>query len=122
GHPVGGSVVFSIGAPSASPPDVEEAVDWTVRTGLWAGKVLLYVGLFIGAGGAFAHAWLLEGARHGRATILSALSVGLIGAVASVGFQGLDALDVDAGHIADVSIWRAGIDTSFGLTIMTAIL
>src|SRR5262245_30414109 len=95
GHPVGGSVVFSIGAPSAARPDVEEPVDWTVRAGLWTGKVLLYVGLFIGAGGAFALAWLLEGARHGRAVIFTALSLGLLGAAVSVGFQGLDALDVE---------------------------
>ena len=33
GHPVGGSVIFSIGAPSAAPPVIAEAADWSVRLG-----------------------------------------------------------------------------------------
>ncbi|TGQ20504.1 copper resistance protein CopC, partial [Mesorhizobium sp. M00.F.Ca.ET.220.01.1.1] len=41
GHPVGGSLLFSIGAPSA-PPAVSEAVDWQQRAAIWIGKVLLY--------------------------------------------------------------------------------
>ncbi|MDP3899126.1 MAG: copper resistance protein CopC, partial [Mesorhizobium sp.] len=57
GHPVGGSVVFSVGAPSAAPA-VGEAIDQSVRAALWVGKVTLYVGLFFGIGGVFAGAWL----------------------------------------------------------------
>ncbi|TJW40496.1 MAG: copper resistance protein CopC, partial [Mesorhizobium sp.] len=53
GHPVGGSVLFSIGAPSAAPA-VAEAVDRGLRSAIWVGKVFLYVGLFLGVGGAFA--------------------------------------------------------------------
>ncbi|TJV91134.1 MAG: copper resistance protein CopC, partial [Mesorhizobium sp.] len=44
GHPVGGSVLFSIGAPSAAPA-VSEAVDRGLRSAIWIGKVFLYVGL-----------------------------------------------------------------------------
>ena len=51
GHPVGGSSIFSIGAPSASQPAAMENADWLVRSALWVSKVGLYVGLFLGIGG-----------------------------------------------------------------------
>jgi copper transport protein len=58
GHPVGGSLMFSIGAPSAQPAaDADSRAEPGVRTVLWAAKVVLYVGLFAGIGGAFFCAW-----------------------------------------------------------------
>ena len=122
GHPVSGSVVFSIGEASAAPPVVEDAVDWTVRAGLWAGKVALYAGLFIGAGGAFAIGWLLRGERHGRSAVLAAIATGLAGALVSAGFQGLDALGAPSARLADPVIWWTGMGTSFGRTVVVAIL
>ncbi|TIV48324.1 MAG: copper resistance protein CopC, partial [Mesorhizobium sp.] len=41
GHPVGGSALFSIGAPSVA-PFAAETVDWSLRTAIWVGKLLLY--------------------------------------------------------------------------------
>ena len=32
GHPMGGSVIFSIGAPSAAPPVTTDDIDWQVRS------------------------------------------------------------------------------------------
>ena len=61
GHPVGGALMFSIGAPSAQPAaDADSRADRGVRTALWAIKVVLYVGLFVGIGGAFFWAWIAE--------------------------------------------------------------
>lgn len=51
GHPIGGSVVFSIGEVSTQPPPVHEAIDWAVRAGVPGSRVALYVGLFIGRAG-----------------------------------------------------------------------
>jgi len=122
GHPIAGSVVFSIGAPSAQAPVVEEQVDWTIRSGLWAAKLALYVGLFIGAGGVFARAVLMPGIRSGSRMLGGALALGAVGAVAGLGFQGLDALGATADRIVDPAIWSAGFGTSFGDTVFTALI
>lgn len=122
GHPVGGSVIFSVGEASAAPPVVEEATDWLVRAGIWAGKVALYVGLFVGVGGAFAMAWLLRGEPHGRVVVLAAITTGVLGAIVSAGFQGLDALGAPTSHLADPLVWSTGMNTSFGRTVVVAVL
>src|SRR5205085_517352 len=59
GHPVGGSLVFSVGTPSAQLPDgALPLADPAVRAALWAAKVAIYLGLFVGIGGAFFRAWI----------------------------------------------------------------
>lgn len=122
GHPVGGSVVFSIGEASAEPPLVEEAIDWAVRAGTLGSRVALYVGLFIGVGGTFASLWLLGGSRSGRCAVAAALGIGFLGALASVGFQGLDALDAPAAHIAEPIAWSTAMATSLGRTVIAALV
>src|SRR5207248_11793786 len=54
GHPVGGVVMFSVGA--ASEPPSAQALstgDPAVRAAFWAAKLAIYVGLLLGIGGAF---------------------------------------------------------------------
>lgn len=119
GHPVGGSVLFSIGAPSAAPA-VAEAVDRGLRSAIWIGKVFLYVGLFLGVGGAFAIAWLAQGGRAGQRIVIAAILGGLVAAPLSLGLQGLDALGAPLARLAQPDIWKAGLGTSFGWTVLIA--
>ncbi|BAV47951.1 copper resistance protein CopC [Mesorhizobium loti] len=121
GHPVGGSLLFSIGAPS-EPPAVSEAVDWPSRSAIWISKVLLYVGLFLGVGGAFALAWLAGDGRAGQRFVTTAILCGLVAAPLSLGFQGLDALGAPLSHLAQAVIWRTGLGTSFGWTVLVALI
>ncbi|WP_245319423.1 copper resistance CopC/CopD family protein [Mesorhizobium temperatum] len=121
GHPVGGSVLFSIGAPSAAPA-VSEAVDRGLRSAIWIGKVFLYVGLFLGVGGAFAIAWLAKGGRSGQRFVIAAILCGLVAAPLSLGFQGLDALGAPLVRLAQPGVWRAGLGTSFGWTVLVALV
>ena len=121
GHPVGGSVMFSIGAPSAA-PIVSEAVDWGLRSAIWTGKVLLYIGLFIGVGGAFAIAWLAKGGRSGQRFAIAAILCGLVAAPLSLGLQGLDALGAPLTHLAQPVVWQTGFGTSFGWTVLIALM
>ncbi|MFU0503134.1 copper resistance CopC/CopD family protein [Pseudaminobacter sp. NGMCC 1.201702] len=121
GHPIAGSVVFSVGAPSTAPPVVTDAVNWPVRLAVWSGRLALYLGLFFGAGGAFAIVWLAGGEAAGRAVVRWMLAIGVLGAVLSVGFQGLDALGQPLQRIADWRVWQAGLSTSFGSTAFAAV-
>jgi copper transport protein len=122
GHPVGGSVVFSIGDVSAQAPVIEEEIDWTVRGWLWASKVALYVGLFIGIGGVFARRILMPGANAGSRIIAWALVAGAVASVVSLGFQGLDALGAQAGRLVEPVIWSTGFSTSYGGTVLAAVI
>ncbi|MBP1887632.1 copper resistance CopC/CopD family protein [Sinorhizobium mexicanum] len=117
GHPVSGSILFSIGSPSGS-TYAGEAIDWPVRAALWTSRVALYAGLFFGIGGVFALSWLLQGARAGRRFIAAMLGIGLAGTALSAGFQGLDALGRPLSALAEPSAWSTGLGTSFGKTVI----
>lgn len=121
GHPVGGSIVFSIGAPSASPPQAVEPVDWTLRSAVWTGRLFLYIGLFLGVGGAFALAWLSSRERPGRSFVVAASLCGLIAAVLSIGLQGLDGLGAPLRGLMRPVVWKTGWDTTFGWTALIAL-
>ena len=120
GHPVGGSLMFSIGArsPAAQP---ENLADRSVRAALWAVRVVMYVALFVGAGGAFFAAWIADGAAR-RAWIVFVLAAGLAAVALSVGLQGLDALDLPLSGLQRKLAWEAGLATSYGATAVTAAL
>ena len=119
GHPVGGSVVFSVGAPSAGPdPTVLDRVDSSVAAALWLCKLVLYLGLFLGVGGSFFRAWLAPRQDSAIATIFVVL--GLVAAPIALELQGADALGVPLDGLARAPVWRAGLETSFGLTAIAA--
>ena len=122
GHPVSGAIVFSIGAPSAGPiPDIENTVAPAVAALLWAAKVALYLGLFVGIGGAFFAAWIAShGTASARGAITAALALGMVAAPLSVGLQGLDALGLPVAGLGQKIAWTAGLETSYGLTAIAA--
>nr|WP_234827232.1 hypothetical protein [Sinorhizobium meliloti] len=122
GHPIGGSVIFSIGPPGATPRAAAVKIDGEVGTAIWLAKVALYLGLFLGIGGSFAPSWLGKVERSGTVTVHIILGIGLFGALLSVGFQGLDALAVPLRRLADSATWQAGMSTSFGRTSVVAVL
>lgn len=120
GHPVGGSVIFSIGAPSSAPPAVGEPIDWPVRAGVWLSKFALYLGLFLGIGSVFANAWVTRQPVSGVA--VSLVGLGMVATPLSIGFQGLDALGVSLSALSDFSVWKTGFNTTFGRSGVIAML
>jgi copper transport protein len=123
GHPVGGSAVFSIGAPSAAAtPVAMETVDWPVRIAIWSAKAALYMGLFIGVGGASFATWVGGRSRAASRIASWAMLVGLAAATISVGLQGLDALGVSLPQIMQRTVWTTGLSTSYGATVLIAVL
>lgn len=123
GHPIGGSVVFSIGAPSAGgAPDVSEPVDRQLRAAIWAARLCLYAGLFFGVGGVFFLAWVAAGSAPARGFVTGMLALGFAAAPLSVGLQGLDALALPLASLAGSPVWDAGLSTSYGVTAIAAFL
>jgi copper transport protein len=126
GHPVGGALMFSVGTPSAQAlARGAEAGDAGVAVALWGAKIAIYVGLFIGIGGAFVRAWLTPwGVRQRRDlaqhAIAAALAAGLVATMASVGLQGLDALALPLTALSRARAWQTGLATSYGTTAVAA--
>ena len=121
GHPVGGSLLFSVGAPSAQPAAPLSEGDAAVRAALWVAKVILYIGLFVGIGGAFFGAWIAErGTGRTRPWLMTIIAAGLVATPVSVGLQGLDALDLPLPALAQGAVWQAGFQTSYGSTAIVA--
>ena len=123
GHPVGGALTFSVGAPSATPlarPSAE--TDRSLRVAIWFARFVLYVGLFVGVGGAFYAAWIARGplAPRTRRLIAAALECGLAASVVSVGLQGADVLGLPLAGVRLTHAWVAGLATSYGWTAILA--
>jgi copper transport protein len=126
GHPIGGTLSFSVGAASAA-PSVGAAEDrpFGVTLGLWFARVGLYSALFLGVGGVFFAAWssrspLRAGAL--RRVLTSLLGLGVASALVGLGWQGLDALGVSLSALARRDVWATGLETSFGRTAILAMI
>ncbi|HVV94994.1 MAG TPA: CopD family protein [Hyphomicrobiales bacterium] len=123
GHPVGGAVVFSVGAPSARPPAAEAAATPTpVDAAIWLTRLVLYLGLFVGAGGAFFRASTAGGRlpRAAERAVAGAAAAGLAAVVLSVGLQGLDAYARPLAALGSAMVWREGIANAYGVTAAIA--
>jgi copper transport protein len=121
GHPVGGTLMFSIGAPSATRSAGTHA-DPTVRAALWTAKVIVYSGLFIGVGGSFFRAWIGGGpTRPLDSWHLALIVVALPATGLSVGLQGLDALELPLSGLGQKRAWQTGFDTSYAVTAVVAV-
>ncbi len=118
GHPVAGSMVFSIGAVTGAAPPVKAS---PLAVLIWLARIGVYLGLFVGVGGAFFAAWIGQGPAAGSMISRGALVAGLLSAVASLGLQGLDLLNLPAGEILTVAPWSSALTTSLGPSLLIAI-
>jgi copper transport protein len=117
GHPVAGSLMFSIrvvtGGTQPSSSVVVPVLIWLFRFGV-------YLGLFVGVGGVFFASWIGWGPSGARA-IIGALRIGLVSAVASLGLQGLDLLNLPLGGLFSLAPWKGAFGTSLGPSLLIAI-
>lgn len=121
GHPVGGSVVFSIGTPSAAPVVTTQS-EPAVRLMLWLGKLGLYLGLALGIGGTAFIVWVAPLPSAARAPIAGFLALGLLSLPVALAAQGLDALALPPPGALQMAVWQAAAASSFGRTASVAAL
>ncbi len=125
GHPISGSLVFSIGIPAQARPTVALQTSRAVQVALWSARVLMYAGVFAGVGGAFFAAWITDRGKiwgSARRGIVMFLWVGVLATALSLGLQGLDTLALPLNALMSRVSWLHGLETSFGLTAAMAIL
>lgn len=119
GHPVGGSLVFSIGMSKGTVAARAEGTTGLAPL-IWLTRIGVYFGLFAGVGGVFFCGWIAR-ISAGSSVIIAALMVGLFSAVASLGLQGLDLLDIPLADIGTFAPWKAAADTSLFPSLLIAI-
>jgi len=122
GHPVGGSVLFSVGAPSAAPDLLASQTEPAVRIALWLGKLGLYLGLALGVGGVAFMAWVAPLPAPVRRPIAGFLALGLLSLPVAFAAQGLDALALPLSAALQAAAWQAAAASSFGRTAFIAML
>ncbi len=119
GHPVAGSMTFSVRVRTANAGAEATAQSPSLRVAIWVSRVLTYVGLFIGIGGVFFLCWSDATLDFRRGSAV-ALSVGFVALVVSLGLVGADALGRPLSSLLTAEVWRAGYATSFGFTASIA--
>lgn len=117
GHPISGSLVFSIGRVTGAA--VTETSDQAVSIALWAAKTALFIAMFVGIGGAYFSA-IAPLPRRARTIVLVLSGLGAFVVPLTLGLQGLDALGLPIPSLMDVGVWRAGLATSYGATAIEA--
>ncbi|MCK1390955.1 CopD family protein [Bradyrhizobium sp. 1] len=118
GHPVSGSVIFSIGMPTATTPPV--TTDGGLNALIWLARIGLYLGLFVGVGGVFFARWIAW-SMIGMTVPRLALAIGIPCAIASLGALGLDLLGLPPAALATIAPWKVAFATSAGPALMVAI-
>jgi copper transport protein len=118
GHPVGGSLVFSIGTVTGTTETPANA--GSVNGLIWLARIGVYLGLFAGIGGTFFVSWIGQ-ARAGSSVIAAALIVGLMSAAASLGLQGVDLLNIPLGGLFTAAPWKAAVATSLFQSLLIAV-
>ncbi|WP_375782766.1 copper resistance CopC/CopD family protein [Bradyrhizobium sp. Pha-3] len=117
GHPVAGSLLFSIGVVTGS---AAPAGDGVLHVLIWLARLGLYLGLFAGVGGVFFAAWIGQGPAGGR-LIMWSLAIGLVCAIGSLGLQGVDLLNLPITGILTWAAWASAAGTSLFPALLLAI-
>ena len=127
-HPVGGTIVFSIGTPSTGGiAGLQSRL--AERSGAWPllatiARLLLFVGLVGAAGGTMFHALvgrdLLRLDRETRRGTVALALLGLLAALAGIGIEGAALTDTGGAGILHGGTWRLGELTSLGLSLTVA--
>ncbi|MFL1877313.1 copper resistance protein CopC, partial [Hansschlegelia beijingensis] len=113
GHPVGGSITFTIGA--GTEPAQELA--WsTYRAPSWAARFILMVALFASVGAVLFRYWVFAAERRGDMRLSAgAAGLGALSLAAFVYAQAVDVTGLGASGLRASDVWNALLVNGFGL-------
>lgn len=108
GHPVGGSLVFSIGA--SGPDATLQTTSLPLHFAIWLVRSIYYASMLFGVAGVFAFVMFGRDSLRvqARARLTAILACALVLAVASIGLQGADMLGGGLASLAQSASWRTG--------------
>jgi copper transport protein len=112
GHPLGGTLVFSVGAPGGTAAALPQADAPSLRAVLiWLTRVITYLSLFAAAAAVYA------GHRERQVAIAGPrlVDIGILALALGIGLLGVDALDLPLSGLASAEAWRTAMSTSYGL-------
>ncbi|MDA9409427.1 copper resistance CopC/CopD family protein [Bradyrhizobium sp. CCBAU 45384] len=118
GHPVAGSVIFSVGAPTATQPTAN--ADGLLKALILISRIGVYLGLFVGVGGVFFGRWIAR-SMTGMGMPRAALFIGIPSAIVSLGALGLDLLGLPLPAGLTTAPWTIAFATSAGPALLLAI-
>jgi copper transport protein len=110
--------MFSVGAATRAMAVPAEGGAVTVLT--WLARIGVYLGLFVGVGGVFFAAWIGQGPSGAR-VITGSLAIGIVSAIAALGLQGIELLDLPLSGLFSVAPWQSALGTSLGPSLLIAI-
>lgn len=116
GHPISGTTFFVIGAASATPPMEATQQDSLVVGLLWSTRLVLYVAIFFGVGGA-AFRILAELPAPAKSIARWTSIAGLIVTPIILGLQGVDLLGGGLAELTSLSAWSLGLNSPYGATL-----
>ncbi|WP_019954976.1 copper resistance CopC/CopD family protein [Yoonia vestfoldensis] len=119
GHPVGGTLTFHIGAPSAAPPTPADLAAGAARMAS-ALRFLLTATVVVAVGASLFAAFVIRGQagpQLSRAALVAA-SATLPAGVLVVGVQGLDMLSLAPAALLTPQPWWAGLSAPVTLTVI----
>ncbi|MCX5462987.1 copper resistance CopC/CopD family protein [Alcaligenes parafaecalis] len=121
GHPVGGTLTFSVGVPSSANQLDSNGNDPVRNSLIWLSRLLGYLGLFTGIAWALYRAQIStstdSAVRPGRLSPIM-LALGAIALLLNLGLVGVDALDLPLSALLSGTAWKTAASTSMGLAVL----
>jgi copper transport protein len=120
GHPVAGTLIFSVGTVTGAGADTMAGTDRFVAIAIWICRVAIYLGLFGGVG-ALVFGAIAPLPNAVRRIAVALIGTGMVAAVLALGLQGVDGLGLTLAGLTDAKAWASGWGTSYGATIATVL-
>lgn len=122
GHPIAGTVIFSIGSPTDAGSIEAPAADGVVRGLLWLARATMLIALLLGAGSSGFRMVAEALPNTARRIALIAVTLGAAAAVASIPLHGLDALGRPLGDFVAPEVWAVTMRAGYGASVIAALL
>jgi copper transport protein len=124
GHPVGGTLSFTVGSggPSLGVEARASLGQGATAVGLELARAAMFIALFFGVGGAASQVTVGSLPRSSILLSLSLVLGGSLASIAIVGLQGADLSGTGLGALAAPATWSAGLASNYGRTSLLALV